>query len=172
VFKRLYIFVGTKVAVLDEPTIQLVIFVFAGGYGEAVADFARNDAPAIALTLFDGLMEAVELWKEKVNNLYCYQCQREQRFTMVSLKIVSLAFNLVQYRICSVPELRPGKKSAICFHVKFFVSFSSTSKASSSGENLSFGPLGLMAGSGMPGSPTTDSRRSSSATWRPSPPPV
>lgn len=83
--------------------------------------------------------------------------------TMSSVHTIVLALSLVQYRTCSVPELRPGKKSAICFHVKFFVSFSSTSRASSSGVNFSFGPLGLAAGSGMPGWPTTEGGPWSSA---------
>jgi hypothetical protein len=75
---------------------------------------------------------------------------------MSSVQTIRLAFNLVQYRTCNAPELRPGKKSAICLHVEFFISFSLTSKTSSSGENWIFGPLGLAAGSGMPGCPTTD----------------
>jgi hypothetical protein len=75
----------------------------------------------------------------------------QQRPTLSPVQTIAVALSLVQYRTCSVPELRPGKKSAICVHVKFFVSFSSTSKASSPGENLTLGPLGFAAGSGMPG---------------------
>jgi len=78
------------------------------------------------------------------------------RCTISSVQVVVFALSLVQYLTCSVPELRPGKKSAICFHVRFFVSLSSTNKASSSAVNLSFGPFGLAAGDGIPGWPTTD----------------
>lgn len=75
--------------------------------------------------------------------------------TISSVHTVVFALSLVQYRTCNVPELRPGKKSAICFHVRFFVSFNSTSSASSSGVNFNFGPLGRGAGVGIPGWPTT-----------------
>jgi len=46
--------------------------------------------------------------------------------TISSDQTVVFALNFVQYLTCKVPELRPGKKSAICFQVRFFVSFSST----------------------------------------------
>jgi hypothetical protein len=60
-----------------------------------------------------------------------------------------------------MPELRLGKtKSAMCFHVRSFVSFESTSKGSSSGVNLGFRPADLDAIFGMPGFPTTDKRGS------------
>lgn len=47
------------------------------------------------------------------------------QLTVSSVQFVVLAFSLVQYRTCNVPEERPGKKSAICFHVRFLFSFSS-----------------------------------------------
>lgn len=75
--------------------------------------------------------------------------------TISSVQTVVFAFSFVQYRTCRVPELRPGKKSAICFHVRFFFSFKSTSSWSSSGVNLSFGPRGRAAGGGIPSCPTT-----------------
>jgi hypothetical protein len=62
--------------------------------------------------------------------------------TISSVQTVVFALSFVQYRTCSVPELRPGKKSAICFQVRFFFSFKSTSSWSSSGVNLSLGPRG------------------------------
>jgi hypothetical protein len=80
---------------------------------------------------------------------------RNNDLTVSSVQTTSFAFSFVQYRTCSVPLVRPGKKSAICFQVRFLCSFSSTSNASSSGENLSFGPRGRGAGSGIPGYPTT-----------------
>lgn len=74
--------------------------------------------------------------------------------TISSFHRVVFALSLVQYLTCNVPALRPGKNSAICFHVKFLDSFSLTSSASSSRVNLSFGPFGLGAGSGIPSFPT------------------
>lgn len=75
--------------------------------------------------------------------------------TISSVQTVVLALSFVQYRTCRVPELRPGKKSAICFQVRFFFSFRSTSSWSSSGVNFNFGPRGRGAGGGMPCAPTT-----------------
>ena len=71
--------------------------------------------------------------------------------TISSVHTVVFALSLVQYLTCNVPELLPGKKSAICFQVRSFVSLSSTKSASSSGVNFSLGPFGRGAGSGIPG---------------------
>lgn len=96
------------------------------------------------------------VYERKRVSKFCSSPKKKQwRFTISPVQTLDLAFNLVQYRTCSVPELRPGKKLSICLHIKFFVSFSSTSKASSSGVNFSFEPLGFNAGCGMPGCPTT-----------------
>lgn len=78
-----------------------------------------------------------------------------QGLTASSVHTVAFALSFVQYRTCKVPLVRPGKKSAICFHVRFLFSFSSMSKLSSVGVNFSFGPRGRGAGDGMPGCPTT-----------------
>jgi hypothetical protein len=139
---------------LVTPVTQLVGLFFAGGGGEAFAHSFRYNTPAIMLVCFDGLAEAFGL-REKISRFVRFH-KRGRRLTMSSVQTVDLAFNLVQYRTCSVPELRPGKKFSICFHVNSFVSFSSRSKVSSAGVNLCFGPLGLGAGWGMPGCPTTD----------------
>lgn len=69
--------------------------------------------------------------------------------TVSSVHWVVLAFSLVQYLTCKVPEDRPGKNSAICFQVNALFSFKSTRSWSSSGVNLSFGPRGLGAGGGI-----------------------
>ena len=69
--------------------------------------------------------------------------------TVSSVHCVVLAFSFVQYRTCRVPDDRPGKYSAICFQVSALPSLRSTSFASSSGVNFSFGPLGLGAGDGI-----------------------
>lgn len=86
------------------------------------------------------------------------ECGRHTRSSSVEavLVVVVLAFSRLPYLSCGRPEARPGKNSAICCQVRFFVSRSSTSKASSSAVNFSFGPLGLAAGDGMPGWPTTE----------------
>jgi hypothetical protein len=140
---------------------QLVKFFFAVGWGEAFAHSPRYNTPAVMLVCFDGLAEAFDL-RERVSRFSSFP-EREWRLTMSSVQTVDLAFNLVQYRTCSVPELLPGKKLSICFHINPFVSFSSRSKVSSAGVNLCFGPLGFLAGGGMPGCPTTDNELCSSA---------
>ena len=47
--------------------------------------------------------------------------------TVSSVQITVFALSFVQYRTCKVPLVLPGKKSAICFHVRFLFSFNSTS---------------------------------------------
>jgi hypothetical protein len=141
----------------NEPLVQFCGFVFTGSGRESISDFCRNDLPAIAFVFLKSLTEALELYNFSADQPYrCQSLLRDQGLTRGSVHEISFAFNLVQYRTCKVPELRPGKKSAICFHDRSFVSFKSTSKASSSGVNLGFGPAGLAAGFGMPGFPTTD----------------
>lgn len=87
------------------------------------------------------------------------------QLTISAFHCLVFAFSFVQYRTCKVPEDRPGKKSAICFQVRFFFSFSSMRSWSSSVVNFNLGPLGRGAGSGMPvcpttlGAPPTSSRR-------------
>jgi hypothetical protein len=150
--------VDDRVAGLIGHAIELVKFVFADGSGETIAHFHGYDAPAVLFVFFNSFAELVELSETElvIRNSLSLQSFVQQRPTLSSVQIIAVALSLVQYRTCSVPELRPGKKSAICFHVKFFVSFSSTSKASSPGKNLTFEPLGFAAGSGIPGCPTTD----------------
>lgn len=87
---------------------------------------------------------------------FSYSANADRSFWSVSsVHCVVFAFSLVQYRTCKVPLDLPGKKSAICFHVKLLFSFRSTRSVSSSCVNFNFGPRGCSAGAGIPGCPTT-----------------
>lgn len=82
--------------------------------------------------------------------------RKELYLTVSSVHCVVLALSFVQYLTCRVPDDRPGKYSAICFQVSALPSFRSTSFASSSGVNFSFGPRGRGAGDGIPWTPPVE----------------
>lgn len=102
------------------------------------------------VSLPDHLEDIAVVFPLSGRNAFCWR-----KLTVSSDHCVVFAFSLVQYRTWRVPLDRPGKKSAICFHVKLLFSFRSIKSWSSSGVNLSFGPLGRGAGGGIPICPTT-----------------
>lgn len=111
--------------------------------GEARAELARDDAPLLVLVVVQSraklvvlpwlallLMHAGLIMSDRRPFLVLQQCGSlgwDASLTISSFHSFVLALSLVQYRTCNVPDDRPGKKSAICFHVRFFCSFSSMS---------------------------------------------
>lgn len=115
----------------------------------------RGNAPAITLVVRQDTLKFLHLGRGQfrcsINQSVSTKEKENGKRTISSGHKTSFTFNLVQYRTCSVPLVRPGKNSAICFHVRPLASFNSTNRRSSAGVNLFFGPFGFGAGAGKPG---------------------